>query len=214
MNKFDVIIGIDPGISGAVCIMDLKTDEVFLFDVPTMKVEQPRKKQKKTEYDKIGMKNILEPYAKRKVMVSLEQVHAMPNQGVTSMFSFGRGLGLWEGILAAFNWEPDMVTPQTWKKEFGDRLLKKVDKPDILKTIKKADYNRASVADRAKYDAAQKQWDSDKKQSKNLAKQNAVTLAIELYPSVEQYLQRKKDSDRAEALLIAERLRRKLDAEG
>jgi crossover junction endodeoxyribonuclease RuvC len=48
--------------------------------------------------------------------VGLELVHAMPGQGVTSMFSMGRGVGIWEGILAGLRIPFDTVTPQAWKK--------------------------------------------------------------------------------------------------
>ena len=104
MPKPDLIIGIDPGISGAIAVIDVKNDTVEVFDVPTIKVESSSRKKtarKKGEYDKPGMSSLLGKYSKRKVAVVMEQVHAMPGQGVTSMFNFGRGVGLWEGMFAA-----------------------------------------------------------------------------------------------------------------
>lgn len=45
----------------------------------------------------------------------LEKTHAMPKQGVVSMFRMGYGLGVWEGILAAQAIPYTLVAPQTWK---------------------------------------------------------------------------------------------------
>ena len=47
----------------------------------------------------------------------IEAVHSMPKQGVASSFSFGRGLGIWEGILSAYSIPYVKVSPQRWKKE-------------------------------------------------------------------------------------------------
>lgn len=208
----DLFIGIDPGINGAIAVIDIKNDTVELFEVPTFKVNAPtkaNKNRKKSEYDKLGMAALFKPYARRNVSITMEQVHAMPGQGVTSMFNFGRGVGLWEGVIAGFGWEPNFVTPQTWKKEYGDRLFKSIKKPDILK-MSKNDYNRASLADRKKFDVAKKTFEAEKKSEKNAAKDRARDLVIELYPNLESMLKRKKDSDKAEALLIAETKRREI----
>lgn len=48
--------------------------------------------------------------------VFLEQVHSMPKQGVASSFNFGRGFGLWEGLLAGMRFPYTLVSPQRWKK--------------------------------------------------------------------------------------------------
>ena len=105
-----IIIGIDPGLTGAVAMM---TDEyVYLYDTP---VEQVKKgKTIKSEYLPSGMAALL-----RGIEIDhcyLEKVGPMPGQGVTSMFGFGKGYGLWIGILAALNIPYTLVTPQAWKK--------------------------------------------------------------------------------------------------
>ena len=51
--------------------------------------------------------------------VVIEKVHAMPKQGVSSTFKFGRSLGVIEGVVAALGWPVVWVTPQTWKKHHG-----------------------------------------------------------------------------------------------
>ena len=98
-----LLIAIDPGISGAVCVMDGDTFEVF--DTPT----------KGGQYDLPGMAAILRG---RKGTVLLESVHALPKQGVVSTFNFGRGVGLWEGICAAESLRLVKVTPQKWKAKY------------------------------------------------------------------------------------------------
>lgn len=52
-------------------------------------------------------------------VVCLEHVHAMPKQGVSSMFSFGVNFGFIQGVLMAFGMPYELVTPQKWKKEFS-----------------------------------------------------------------------------------------------
>ena len=64
-------------------------------------------------------------------MAYVETVHAMPGQGVTSMFSFGKAAGTIEGVLAGLEIPVTFVTPQAWKKPLG--LLKK-DK-DVSRTL-------------------------------------------------------------------------------
>lgn len=61
----------------------------------------------------------------------VEKVHAMPSQGVTSMFSFGENFGWIQGLLYAFSIPYDLVPPQKWKKEFGLLFPKGTDKRDI-----------------------------------------------------------------------------------
>jgi Holliday junction resolvasome RuvABC endonuclease subunit len=52
-------------------------------------------------------------------MVVVEQVHAMPRQGVTSTFNFGKAVGIIEGVIAARGLPVTYVTPQKWKKAMG-----------------------------------------------------------------------------------------------
>ena len=112
-----IYIGIDPGLSGAVGIL---TDidpyvRAEIFDTPTMVVSGIKEKR---VYNKVGMASILQSYRDRTdVLVVLEAVHAMPKQGVSSSFTFGKGLGIWEGIIAALGLPLEMPSPQRWKKE-------------------------------------------------------------------------------------------------
>lgn len=106
-----IYIGIDPGKAGAVAVID--GYDVKLYDTPVAKI-----KDSKNDYIPNAMADIISKHVHNsyEVFVVLEKVHAMPGQGVSSMFSFGRGLGLWEGILATLRLPYVMVAPQTWKK--------------------------------------------------------------------------------------------------
>ena len=105
-----MFIGIDPGLSGAIAWIE-KSGKLTICKTPVIK--NPKGK---TEYAVSDMVKLLKrfPHA---TGVTLEKVGAMPGQGVTSMFSMGRGLGLWEGIIVALGLPYVKVAPQTWQKE-------------------------------------------------------------------------------------------------
>ena len=115
-----IYIGIDPGLSGAVAVIDDTAEfpenpRVQVFDTPTALVEGEKTKRKHLPP---AMALLLKPYAERSdVLAVLENVHSMPKQGVSSSFCFGEGKGMWVGILAAYNIPTEMVSPQRWKKE-------------------------------------------------------------------------------------------------
>lgn len=120
-----IYIGIDPGLSGAMAVIDDTAEfpenpRVQVFDTPTLIVAGDKNKR---VYNKVAMAQLLQPYSillgaiNAQSLVVLESVHAMPKQGVTSSFSFGRGLGIWEGIIAALSLPLEMPSPQRWKKE-------------------------------------------------------------------------------------------------
>lgn len=105
-----IYIGIDPGKSGAVAAIN--GTEVKLYDTPVARI-----KDSKNDYIPSAMAKIIKDLeATRPCFIVLEKVHAMPGQGVSSMFSFGEGLGLWKGIIAAYGIPYELVAPQTWKK--------------------------------------------------------------------------------------------------
>lgn len=107
-----VVIGIDPGKSGAIAIFANGLWSVQ--DCPTMKVSV--NKRIKDVCNPRAMADILEGYPKVEVHVFLEKVTAMPGQGVTSMFTFGQSLGLWQGIIACLGLAVTEVTPAKWKR--------------------------------------------------------------------------------------------------
>jgi len=152
-----LIIGIDPGISGAICFFeDGEVKEVI--DMPSMAEGKKNKRQINGPqiYNEISdkIKNI----PKKNIYVVVEQVSAMPGQGVTSMFNFGQSYGVIKGICSAMQLPIFFVRPAKWKKYFN-----------LIKTEKDASRARA----------------------------------IEIFPYISSKLSRKKDSNKADAILIA-----------
>ena len=110
------IIGIDPGLSGAIAILEGKK-VIKIFDMPVMAEGKKNKKQ----LNSAQLTNILKENASFKneeIAVVVEQVNAMPGQGVTSMFNFGQSFGAIKGICAALNLPIFFVRPSKWKKHF------------------------------------------------------------------------------------------------
>ena len=150
-----IIIGIDPGISGAISVIENKKI-LEVYDTPTM-IEG---KKNKRQINSAQVSNIFKERLNlnKDVIVIVEQVNAMPGQGVTSMFNFGQSFGVIKGICAALSLPIYFVRPTKWKKHFN-----------LIKTNKDA----------------------------------SRTKVIESYPEISSKLHRKKDSNRADAILIA-----------
>jgi len=115
-----LVVGIDPGLDGAVAALTADGTPVGVRDTPTIQV---RPKSSTREYLPAEMKATLARLAGDGVHVGIEAVSAAPiqgrRQGTSSMFSFGRGLGLWEGIVAGMALPSSMVRPADWKRTAG-----------------------------------------------------------------------------------------------
>ncbi len=151
-----LIIGIDPGISGSICFFkDGRILEVI--EMPVMTEGKKNKKQ-------VNGAQIYNEFLKRinknedEIRVVIEQVSAMPGQGVTSMFNFGQSFGILKGICSAMQLPMFFVRPAKWKKYFN--LI-------------------------------------------NSQKDASRTRAIEIFPYFSTQLSKKKDSNKADAILIA-----------
>ncbi len=159
----NIFIGIDPGLDGALVAIDGCGLVVCIKDTPTVSVKKGKgQKRVYVDGDMVGVLEVLNSH-NHVVMVGIENVHAMPKQGVTSMFSMGYGFGLWSGILSALKLPYERIEPVVWKKTIGGLV------------------------------------GEDKGQS--------IIIARRLFPGAS--LDRKKDHGRADALLIAECMRRK-----
>ena len=152
-----LIIGIDPGISGSICFFE-DGKIVDVLEMPTMTDGKKNKKQVNGAqiYNEISTKII--GIEKQNLRVIIEQVSAMPGQGVTSMFNFGQSFGILKGICSAMQLPMYFVRPAKWKKYFG-----------LIKSEKDA----------------------------------SRTKAIEMFPYFSSQLSKKKDSNKADAILIA-----------
>ena len=152
-----LIIGIDPGISGSICFfLDRKIMDVV--EMPTMTEGKKNKKQVNGSqiFNEISFR--IKTYEKKNIKVVIEQVSAMPGQGVTSMFNFGQSFGILKGICSAMQLPIYFVRPAKWKKYFN--LI-------------------------------------------NSEKDASRTRAIEIFPYFSSNLSKKKDSNKADAILLA-----------
>ena len=109
------IFGIDPGIAGAIAILDEKKI-IDVIDLPTMADGKKNKKQLNSAHlSQYISDNIIDL---NKTVVVVEQVNAMPGQGVTSMFNFGQTFGAIKGISATLKIPIFFARPSKWKKHF------------------------------------------------------------------------------------------------
>jgi crossover junction endodeoxyribonuclease RuvC len=152
-----LVIGIDPGISGSICFFqDGKIIDVV--EMPTMTEGKKNKKQVNGSQIFNEISERIKKLDKKDIKVVIEQVSAMPGQGVTSMFNFGQSFGILKGICSAMQLPMYFVRPAKWKKYFN--LI-------------------------------------------NSEKDASRTRAIEIFPYFSGQLSRKKDSNKADAILIA-----------
>ena len=109
------IIGIDPGLNGAIVIME-NNKVLSVFDMPVMSEGKKNKRQlNSAQLTRIIKENTL---TNDDINVVVEQVNAMPGQGVTSMFNFGQTFGAIKGVCAALELPIFFVRPAKWKKHF------------------------------------------------------------------------------------------------
>lgn len=106
------IAGIDPGLSGGITFIEVVGDGMFTIHSCIMPTIELGKKNVLDGYEISGIIKAYQPSA-----IYIEKVSAMPGQGVTSMFSFGYGAGVLEGICAALQRSYSFVSPQSWMKE-------------------------------------------------------------------------------------------------
>ena len=109
------IIGIDPGLSGAIAITQ-NNKVLEIYDMPVMAEGKKNKKQ----INSAQLVNIIKQSvnSNEEIAVVVEQVNAMPGQGVTSMFNFGQTFGAIKGISATLKIPIFFVRPSKWKKHF------------------------------------------------------------------------------------------------
>jgi crossover junction endodeoxyribonuclease RuvC len=113
-----LIIGIDPGISGSICFFeDGKILDVV--EMPTMTEGKKNKRQVNGSQVYNEISNRIKKIDKKDIKVIIEQVSAMPGQGVTSMFNFGQSFGILKGMCSAMKLPMYFVRPVKWKKYFN-----------------------------------------------------------------------------------------------
>ena len=145
------IIGIDPGLSGAVAVLT-GSDSLRILDMPTVTVERNGKSKRQVSASELA--EIIYTLKSDDCHVFVERVGAVSGQGVTSVFSFGRSFGMIEGILAAFKLPVTYVAPATWVKAIGRGQGKDASRARAMELFpnNQADFKR--VKDDGRSDAA------------------------------------------------------------
>jgi crossover junction endodeoxyribonuclease RuvC len=110
----ECIIGIDVGLSGAIAII-CGQNLIHVSDMPIIKTKT------RTQIDQFTLFSIIDDMTTKQNVstIIIEQVSAMPKQGVTSMFNFGMSYGIILGTISHFNTKIVLTTPRQWKKHFN-----------------------------------------------------------------------------------------------
>ena len=143
-----IVMSIDPGLSGALAVF---IDDVLIdvVDMPTH--ELSRNGKAKRQIAAADLAGIFTQHDPRHVIV--ERVTAMPGNGATSMFSFGRSFGIIEGIIAAYNISVTYVTPGVWTKGIGRGLGKDASRARACELYPSHQQRFARVKDDGRADA-------------------------------------------------------------
>ena len=109
----NLYLGIDPGLSGAIALVSDNGRFVMLEDMPTTARGNGRVRH---EVDAGGIAHLLRSHASDIVHGIVEQVAAMPRQGVASMFSLGHSLGTATAVVASIGIGFELLPPARWKR--------------------------------------------------------------------------------------------------
>lgn len=112
-----LIVGVDPGLGGGLAFLK-DGDLIEIIDMPIIKLEKNKKAISSIEVFN-ALRLAMSITGQSENIAALEVVHAMPKQGVTSMFTFGYGYGLVRGAIDCAGYFCEPVRPQAWKKHFG-----------------------------------------------------------------------------------------------
>ena len=132
-----MIVGIDPGLSGALAVLAPDGTLEALCDTPTLTLKTTRGTRQ--EYDVPGMVSLLAPYTGSQAHVMVEESQAMPGQGVRSTWTTGYGYGLWLGVLAALEFPHTRIRPHVWKKAMGLKADKEQARGRAIQLFPQAD---------------------------------------------------------------------------
>lgn len=113
-----LVLGIDPGLSGALALYDPDGGLREVEDVPVLESRRTTGKVKRS-VDAYEAARLIDVWAKDISLVIIEQVGIRPGEGAVGAFSFGDGFGLLKGICYAHFLRVELVTPQAWKRAMG-----------------------------------------------------------------------------------------------
>lgn len=145
-NKADCIMGVDPGVFGAVAFLFPDDMRLVVMDIPTVD----------GQVDAVCVARRIRAMAP--TMAIVEKVHSMPKQGVASTFKFGMAYGTVLGTIGALMIPLHLVRPPEWKKAFHLGADKERSRamairlwPDEDQFTRKKDHGRAEAALIARY---------------------------------------------------------------
>ncbi len=135
------ILGIDPGLSGGLSVIDEHFNLVACYPMPTVVGEDGKRK-----VDPVAAYNLLSKYEIDLAVV--EKVGARPGQGVTSTFSFGDAFGTIRAVAALVAKEIRFTRPQEWRGCQGLTGLSKEQIAEVAYEVFQAEaiYGRTSKA--------------------------------------------------------------------
>jgi crossover junction endodeoxyribonuclease RuvC len=113
-----LVLGIDPGLNGALALYDAGTGALTLYDMPTLEL-QKSSGGKRRVVDAYALANILDGLSRKKLVIFIEQSWPRPDEGPTGAFSFGMNYGVVYGACAANFFTVETVSPQRWKRAIG-----------------------------------------------------------------------------------------------
>ena len=110
---YSAVIGIDPGLSGGIAVIR-NPNQVDAIPIPATEGDLDVYKI----WNWVGYRaSPYSPVEEWNAIAYIEAVHAMPGQGVSSVFKFGYVTGILHGVIRAMKIPLKLVTPQAWKKE-------------------------------------------------------------------------------------------------
>jgi len=107
-----VVVGIDPGNSGALAFLSYENAAIRILDMPTFEFMTTKNR---TEIDPYAIAEALKAHDVEHVY--MEEVFSSPQMGVTSAFNFGQGKGMIRGVVAALGAPITQIKPSKWKKD-------------------------------------------------------------------------------------------------
>ena len=143
-----MIIGIDPGLTGAIAFIG--RDGYIVEDLPTMANGKGKAKVKR-QIDPGELFELLNANGVDAKMVYIERMASMPGQGVQTMFSLGDTFGVIRSVVAISGMPMEIISSQIWKKSYGltsDKELARAKAIELFPTAglsRKKDHNRAEA---------------------------------------------------------------------
>ena len=214
-----IVIGIDPGLTGGISILDDGALSVYKMPVRPIVVN----KKKKNTYDMVEIIKLFSSYRSKQVLFIIEKQNVRPKEGGVSAMTIGKNYGQLLGAAFAFCFDVVEIASQKWKKHFPELISKGIiDKKEEIKKLKsllKEELGKLEEIGKTLKDKKAKKLNKEQikrlskesiketdklaRQVKAEAKTNARELAAKLYPKIADRFEKKNTDGVAESVLIA-----------